>query len=67
MQALFLKEITFLLFKENVAPQVRTSSYAYEAYLAVKPRYVNIANIELHINVPAEPAFLTEAETLFSG
>ena len=32
-----------------------------EAYFAVKLRYVNI---ELHINVPA---FLTEAETLFSA
>ena len=33
IQALFLKEITFLLFKKNVAPQVRTSSYAYVQYL----------------------------------
>ena len=29
------KEITFLLFKKNVAPQVRTSSYAY-AHLLVR-------------------------------
>ena len=33
-----------------------------EIYFAVKLRYVNI---ELHINVPAKSAFLTEAETLF--